>query len=117
MQAGRRKKVTVIHGAQFTAEGLSTSIGAIFRGSSRSTVSCRGAPASSTMQPFTSLSLKLSGNQDTIKGALAQFVKPEVIPDFMSSSGRVEASKQLRFHEAPQVCDVFMSLFMCVVFL
>jgi hypothetical protein len=106
MQAGRRKKVAMIHGTQFTAEGRSTSIGAIFRGSSRSTVSCRGSHASSTMQPFTSVSLKLSGYQDTVKGALVQFVKPEKIPDFMSSSGRVEASKQIRFHEAPQVRDV-----------
>jgi hypothetical protein len=56
------------------------------------------------MQPFTSVSLKLSGYQDTVKAALSQYIKPEVIVDFASSSGKVEASKHLRFHEAPQVC-------------
>jgi hypothetical protein len=84
---------------------MDTHFGALFRGSTRSIVSCHGKPASAMMQPFTAVGLELRGQQDSVAAGLQRFVLPEIIPDYMSSRGHVQAKKQVLFNVAPQVRD------------
>lgn len=85
------------------ATRMDTLFGALFRGSTRSTVSCHGKPASAMMQPFTAVGLELRGQRDSVVAGLQRFVLPEIIPDYMSSRGHVQARKQVLFYDAPQV--------------
>jgi hypothetical protein len=58
--------MSVLHGEAATTANMDTHFGALFRGSTRSIVSCHGKPASAMMQPFTAVRLELRGQQDSV---------------------------------------------------
>lgn len=105
VQKGAKRRTAIIHGATATAERLDSPFGALFRGSLRSSISCAGKPASSTMQPFTAVGIELddTGYRNSVVDGLRRYVAPEVIPEFESAGRRVEAKKQVQFFAAPQV--------------
>ena len=85
---------------------------ALFGGVQESTVKCRGERPSVTVEPFTLLSLDVSGDAvRSVEEALAAFAAPETIPDYANSRGVVEGAVRTLALRPPPLLLIHLKLF------
>lgn len=93
----------MVKGNTATQQSLQTQFGSLFKGSVSNSMSCKGMPTSSMMESFSVLGLVLSGRREHITDALKRYFEPEILPDYQTDRGKVQAKKQPHFVDVPKV--------------